>query len=227
MSILWKRYQEKCGTEEFWVPAVIAAVSAGAQGVNQMQATKRAQNAEGQSIADQDQFREQANSQVKNLTQQIATNSPQQIQQKEEGDFVNTLRRNAAGSATPNATSSVSDTNFGAPVSALAPTTGTSSRYKTAVANSQQQTQNYGNTNAGEMSAIDAAVRQRQNEGLAMGTLGANLNTLGAESYTKNFVDQLRASTGAQTSPWVSMFSGILGKGANAYAQDPTMFSNG
>ena len=57
------------------------------------------------------------------------------------------------------------------------------------------------------MANADAAVRQRQNEGLAMQTLGTNLNTIGAESYTKNFVDQLRAQTAGQQSPWVSLFS--------------------
>ena len=215
------------GTEAFWVPAVIAAVGAAGQGVNQMNANKRQQNAESQSIADQDQFREQANSQVKNLTQQIATNSPQQLQNQETSNFVNTLRKNEAGSATPGATSNTPDTNFGAPVSALPPAGGASSRYKTDTANAQTQTQQYGNTNAEEMSAIDSAVRQRQNEGLAMQTLGGSLNTLGAESYTKNFVDQLRSQAAGQSNPWVGLFSNMLQKGAGAYAQDPSMFSSG
>jgi hypothetical protein len=214
------------GTEEFWVPAVIAAVGAAGQGVNQLQAQKRGQNAEAQSIADQDQFREQANSQVKNLTQQIAQNSPQQIANQETSNFVNTLRKNEAGSATPGATSNTPDTNFGAPVSAMPPAAGASSRYKTDTANAQTQTQQYGNDYATEIGNIDAAVRQRQNEGLAMNTLGTNLNTLGAESYTKNFVDQLRAQTAGQANPWVGLFSNMLQKGAGAYAQDPSMFSS-
>lgn len=66
---------------------------------------------------------------------------------------------------------------------------------------------------AGEMGAIDAAVRQRQNEGLAQQTLGTNLNTLGAQSYTKNFVDQLRAKASGQANPWV----GLLGQLATNY----------
>jgi hypothetical protein len=206
------------GTEAFWIPAVIAAAGAAGQGVNQMQANSRASNAESQSIADQQQFRQQASDQVKNLTQQIATNSPQQIANKETSDFVNTLRKNAAGSAQPGATSSTPDTNFGAPVSALPPAAGASSRYKTDAASSQQQTQQYGNDIAGEVGNIDAAVRQRQNEGLTMQTLGTNLNTLGAESYTKNFVDQLRSQAAGQANPWVGLFSNMLQKGAAAYA---------
>jgi hypothetical protein len=224
MSILWKRYQEKCGTEEFWVPAVLAAVSAGGQAINQQNANKRQQTAEVQAIGDQDQLREQANSQVKNLTQQIAQNTPQQLQAKEEGDFVNTLRKNQAGSGAANATSNAPNTNFGAPVGSLGATAGASSRYKSDTANAQQQVQAYGNTNAEEESAVDSAVRQRQNEGLAMNTLGTNLNSLAAKSYQTNFVDQLRAQTQGQANPWVSLFSSVLGNGANAYSKDPTMF---
>jgi len=63
------------------------------------------------------------------------------------------------------------------------------------------------------MGAIDAAVRQRQNEGLAQQTLGTNLNTLGAQSYTKNFVDQLRAKASGQATTWV----GLLGQLATNY----------
>src|SRR5882724_11775261 len=191
------------GTEAFWIPAAIAAAGAVGQGVNQMQANKRASNAETQALVNQESYRKQATDQVKNLTQQVAQNSPQQIANKETSDFVNTLRRNQAGSAQPGATGS-SDTNFGAPVSALPPASGASSRYSADTAKSQKEVQQYGDTTAKQMSAIDSAVRQRQNEGLAMQTLGTNLNTIGAESYTKNFVDQLRAQAAGQSSPWVS-----------------------
>lgn len=214
------------GTEAFWIPAAIAAAGAVGQGVNQMQANKRASNAETQALVNQESYRKQATDQVKNLTQQVAQNSPQQIANKETSDFVNTLRRNQAGSAQPGATGS-SDTNFGAPVSALPPASGASSRYGADTAKSQKEVQQYGDTTAKQMSAIDSAVRQRQNEGLAMQTLGTNLNTLGAESYTKNFVDQLRSQAAGQASPWVSLFSNMLQKGAGAYAQNPDMFKAG
>lgn len=207
------------GTEAFWIPAAIAAAGAVGQGVNQMQANKRASNTEAESIANQAQYRQQATDQVKNLTQQIATNSPQQIANKETSDFVNTLRKNQAGSAQPGAAGS-NDTNFGAPVSALPPAAGASSRYKSDANTAQQQVQQYGDTTAKQMSAVDSAIRQRQNEGLAMQTLGTNLNTLGAESYTKNFVDQLRSQAAGQSNPWVGLFSNMLQKGASAYAMN-------
>jgi hypothetical protein len=196
------------GTEEFWVPAVIAAVGAAGQGVNQMNANKRQQNSEVQSIANQAQLREGANSQVKNLTQQIAQNNPQQLAGKETADFVNTLRKNSAGSAAPGASS------------ALAPAVGANSRYNADTATAQKGVQDYGDTNAKEMSAIDSAVTQRRNEALAQQTLGTNLNTIGAESQGQNFVDQLRTQTAGQQNPWVSLFSNMLQKGAGAYASN-------
>ena len=202
------------GTEEFWVPAVLAAVSGGAQYANASNATSRANNAEAQSIADQQQFRNQANSGVQQLTKQIANNQPNALADQAKTAFINTLRQNAAGS-TQGGNTAPGNTNFGASVSALPPGTVGSSRYKQGTANAQQQIEQFGNTNASEMANADAAVRQRQNEGLAMQTLGTNLNTIGDESYTKNFVDQLRAQTAGQQSPWVSLFSNIAGNLAN------------
>jgi len=207
------------GTEEFWIPAVLAAVGTAGGAVNQMNAQSRANNAESQSIADQQQFRQQANDQVKNLTNQIATNNPQQIANKETSDFVNTLRQNQAGSAAGGSTGTNQNT-FGQPVSALGPSAGASSRFKSDAASSQKEVQQYGTTEANQMSAIDSAIRQRQNEGLALNTLGTNLNTLGAESYTKNFVDQLRSQAAGQANPWVGLFSNMLQKGAGAYAMN-------
>lgn len=198
------------GTEEFWIPAVIAAAGAGAQSINTANANKRQQTAEVQAIDNQNQYRNTANSQVKDLTAQIGKNNPNQIAAKETGDFVNTLRKNQQGSNTAS--------------SALAPVAGASSRYGTDVANASKATQAYGQSNAQDLGAMDAAVRQRQNEALAQNTLGTNLNLLGANSQSRGFVDQLRAQTAGQANPWVGLFSNMLQKGASAYSQDPTMF---
>jgi hypothetical protein len=207
------------GTEEFWVPFALAAVSGGAQYANAQNATSRANNAEAQSIADQQQYRTQANGMVNQLTKAVANNSPNQLADQAQTSFVNTLRKNAAGSALGGGTSS-DPTLFGASTSALPPSTVGSSQYKNALANSQKQVEQYGNTNAGEMSAVDAAVRQRQNEGLAMQTLATNLNGLNQQSYQKNFVDQLRAQMAGQESPWVSLFSGLAGNAGNTISKN-------
>ena len=208
------------GTEEFWIPAVLAAVSAGGQAVNQSNANSRAQNAEVQNIDQQQQYRQQANDQVKALTQQINTNSPQQLANKEESQFVNTLRNAQAGTAAGGASNGNSNT-FGQPVSALPQNVaGASKSYQQSANAAQKEAQQYGNTEAGEMSAIDSAVRQRQNEGLAMQTLGTNLNLLGGQSGMSNWVNQLRARTAGIPNQWGSIFSSILGQGAQAMSKN-------
>lgn len=207
------------GTEAFWIPAAIAAVSAGASAVNQSNANKRGQNAEVQALQNQQQFRNQANNLVKQQTQSIATSNPQQIANTEESQFVNNLRKNEAGSAAGGATNTNTNT-FGQPVSALSSVPGASKAYNAGSKASQQEVQQYGNTEAGEESAVDAAVRQRQNEGLQMQTLGTNLNTLNQNSQMQSFADQLRAQAAQQANPWVSLFSAVGGGVANSAAKN-------
>lgn len=206
------------GAEAFWVPAALAAVSAGTQYANQSSANSRQQAGEVQSIIDQQKLQSKANDQVKALTNQVATNSPNQVAAKATGDYVSNLRKNAAGSAAGG--SNGSSILFGAPTSALPTNIDASSRYKASANNAQTQTQQFGNELAGEMGNIDAATRQRQNEALGMTTLGTNLNLLGAQSYTKNFVDQLRAQAAGQTSPWLTLLSGAAGGAANTLSKN-------
>lgn len=207
------------GTEEFWVPAVMAAVAGGAQAVNQSQANKRQDAAETQSILNQENLRQQANSQVHQLTSQIAQDNPNQTAAKSTGDYVQQLRKNAAGSTQGGATTGGAQT-FGQPVSALPTAAGADARYGKDLATSQKEVQDYGDTYANEMGQLDAATRMRENEGLAMGTEAGNLNTLGMQSYGQSFVDQLRAQSAGQTNPWVSLGAGMLGNGARAYAMN-------
>jgi hypothetical protein len=206
------------GTEAFWVPAVLAAVSAGGQYANQSAANSRSDKAEAQALTDQQQIREKGEQDVNKTVQDISKSNPQSLAATATGDYVSQLRRNQAGSTT-NAPTPGS--------SALAPAVGGSARYNSDKGTSQQSVQSYGNTNASELGDLDAAVRQRQNEGLEMQTLGTNLNTLGAQSYSQNFVDQLRANTAGQTNPWVSLFSTLVGNAGTAASKNPQWFSTG
>lgn len=212
------------GTEAFWVPAVLAAVSTGAQYENTSQAQNRQNNAEAQAIQDQQAIREKGEGQVNQTVKQIASDNPNSIAAQETGNFVSQLRRNAAGSAAGGSTTGNPQT-FGGSVSALAPTVGGSSRYNAQRGQSQQEVQQYGNAQASELGDLDAAVRERQNEGLAMQTLNTNLNTLGAQSYSQNFVDQLRAQTAGQANPWVGLFSALAGNSAGALSKNPQLFN--
>jgi hypothetical protein len=192
----------------FMVPALISAIGSGAQYMNQRSANNRQQDAEVQAINDQAAIRNKATGAVGKLTQQVETDSPTQAASQATGDYVANLRKNAGVSALAQ----------GGSTSSLAPSTVGSSRYNTDVANSSKQVQSYGNTNADEMGQIDAATRQRQNENLAMGTTATQLQGLNAQSNAQSFVDQLKAGVAGQQNPWVSLFSGLLKSGANAYA---------
>lgn len=209
------------GTEEFWVPVALAALSGGAQYANQRQANSRENAAETQNIIDQQHLQDNANSQVNALTKQIQQNSPAQIAAQATGDYVAKLRQNAAGSTQGGSTTG-SPTTYGASTSALAPSVVGGSRYQADKGTSQQQVEDYGNQYAGEMGDLDAAVRQRQNEGLSMNTLATNLNTLNQQSWGKNFVNQLRAQAAGNANPWVSLFAGALGAGARNYTPNPS-----
>lgn len=196
------------GTEEFWVPAVVGALGAGANAVNQNNAAKRSSNAQTTAIIDQEQKQQQANSAVNKVTQQIATSNPAQLKAQATGDFVNTLRKNMAGSSTSN------------PNSALAPVAGGGARYNADKATGQANTEQFGNSLADELGTITAAPQQRINEGTAMNTLGVNLNGINAASQSQAFVDQLRAQLAGQPNPYVGMAGNLLQTGANAYAKN-------
>ena len=200
------------GTEAFWIPAAIAAVSAGANYANTTQANKRQDTSEAAAIANQQAIRQKGEAQVNQTVQDIAKSNPNAIAGKATGQYVDQLRRNAAGSSSPGVSS------------ALAPVAGGSSRYNADKATAQQAVESYGNEKATEMGDLDAAVRQRQNEGLEMSTLNTNLNTLGAQSYAQNFVDQLRSSVAGQPNPLVSLFAGLGTNAASFLSRNPQVF---
>ena len=201
---------------------MLAAVSAGAQYANTSAANSRQDSAEAQAINNQQQIRNKGNALVNQTVSGIAKDNPQQIAAQETGNYVAQLRRNAAGSAQGGSTST-SPSLFGQSTSALAPGVVGSSQYKSDQAKSQAQVQAYGNTEASEMGDLDAAVRQRQNEGLEMQTLNTNLNTLGAQSASQNFVDQLRAQTAGQTNPYIGLFSGLTGNAGTTLSKNPQL----
>lgn len=197
----------------FLIPAAISAIGSGAQYMNQRSATNQANDVEQQGIQNQTDLRNKATGAISKLTQQIQTSNPNQIASSATGQYVQNLRKNA----------NVNALAQGGSTSSLAPAVAGDPRYAADVANSSQQVQQYGNTLAGEMGQIDAATRQRQNEGLAAGTLGTQLQGLNAQSNAQGFVDQLRSQVAGQTNPWVSLFSGLAKNGANAYARNANL----
>lgn len=198
------------GTEEFWVPAVISAIGTGAQAINTRSANNAQDASETQAIIDQQKLQNAGAGAASKLTRQVQADTPNQIAAKSTGDYVAALRKNASAQAL----------DGGGSTSSLSPVAGANPRYASDVAAANKGVQSYGNTYATDMGNIDAAIRQRQNEGNAMGTLGTQLNGLNAQSNSTNFVDQLRSQVAGQANPWVSLFSALAKNGANAYAMN-------
>lgn len=196
------------GTEEFWVPAVIGALGAGAQAINTRKANNAQDASETQAIIDQQNLENAGAGAANKLTRQVQSDTPTQLAAQSTGQFVNALRKNASAQAL----------DQGGSTSSLSPVAGANPRYASSVAASNKAVQDYGNTYATDMGNIDAAIRQRQNEGNAMGTLSTQLNGLNAQSNATNFVDQLRSQVAGQPNPWISLFSSLAQNGAKAYA---------
>lgn len=203
------------GTEAFWIPAAVAALGTGAQAYNQHKAASASDEAQAQAIRNQSNIQAQGVAAARKTTQQVATDNPQDIANKATAAYVATARKAAAtGSNTSGAQT------FGQPTSSLGDTPGASARFSSDKATAAKNVEDYGTTYAGEMGNLDAAVRQRQNEGLNMEDLQTKLNTLGAKSWGQNFVDQLRAQVAGQANPWVSLLGGMLQKGGSAMAMN-------
>ena len=196
---------------------ILPAIGAAANFINQRNANQRYQGVESEALANQANFRNQANSNVQQETNNIASSSPKALANAEVANAVNTLRKNVGGST---GTSSTSPTNFGAPTSATAPVAGASKRYGADTASSGQEVQSYGNTNAANMSAIDSAVNQRKNEALSMQTLQANNDVLNARASLQGFTDQLRARAAGTANPWVSLFANAMGNAGQYFAMN-------
>jgi hypothetical protein len=194
------------GTEEFWIPAVMAALSTGAGAYNTIQSNQKGQASEVQGIEQQQALRQQAAGMVNKTVQNITQSNPQALQRQATGDFVSQLRNNeAATNPTLNGT---------------AATPGADPRAATGAAASNATVQGYGNTMAGNMATMSAAVRQRQQEGLAMGTLQTGLGNTGQQSGADSFITQLRTAQASQPNPWISLASGLGNTAAKGYAMN-------
>ena len=199
------------GTEAFWVPAVLAAVGTGASAYNSISANQRSQAQEAQGIQQQQALRQQAAGMVNKTIQNVAASNPAALQRQATGDFVSQLRTNA-GATNPT-------------LGGTQGTPGANPRFAQDVNAANNTVQQFGNTQAGDLATMSAAVRQRQQEGLAAGTLQTNLGLVGAQGGSDAFLTQLRAATAGQQNPWLTMGAGLVSGGANAYSKNPSMFS--
>lgn len=194
----------------FLIPTLLSAAGTAAQYVNSSRANQNQNAAEVQSIQDSQKYKTAANQDVTQLTSQIAKDNPAQLQDQATQKYIQAIRSNVGSGTQPNIESSLSGQS------------GANPRYATAEKNSSATVQNFGDTLASEKAGTDAAVRQRQNEGLDMGTLATQLSGLNQNAYSTGYADQLRATTAGQQNPWVMAAASALGNYANAMSKNPT-----
>lgn len=204
----------------FLIPTLLSAAGTAAQYVNQSQANSRQNAAEIQATQNQNNYKKQAAQDVAQTTQTVANDNPAQLQDKATQQYIQTLRNNVGSGTQPGVESS------------LTGQIGANPRYATAENNSNATVQNFGNTLASEKGATDAAVRQRQNEGLDLGTLSTQLGGINQNSYSQAFADQLKANAAGTPNPWVLAASQALKGYANASSANtpygsPNTWNNG
>lgn len=188
------------GTEAAWIPAVIAAVGAGASAKNTYDTAKRTDNEAAAGIAAQAQKQRQADSRVNQEVQQLQASSPEQERANATNQFMDQLRRTRGEQY---------DTGSAG---------ATSGAFKTDTANAATNVADFGKTQADQLARISAPSRQRSNEQISFGRLGSDLGGIGRAANGDAFLSQLRLR-GIQRNPWVDAGAGVAQGVAGGMAQ--------
>lgn len=93
---------------------------------------------------------------------------------------------------------------------------GASKRYAADVDTNQAAIGNYGQRVAGTLSRIQAAGRQRQQEGIGTGRMMADVAGIARNASGDDTVNRMRVA-GVQANPWLTALSGVLKAAGMAY----------
>lgn len=180
------------GTEEFWVPALTAALGAGVNQYENVQTARKQDEQAAQGIRIQSDKQQEANAQVGNAIQQVQQSTPDAQRAQVMNAFVSQLRANKANA-----------------LGEGAPAGNTSARYKADTATAGQTVQDYGKQIATNEAGILAPQLQRQQEGQNQQQLATNLQQIGRQSQIDQFLNSLRIR-GITPNPWVTAGGDIL-----------------
>lgn len=192
------------GTEEFWIPAAVAALGAGVQQVDAHHTAQQQDEQAAQGIRIQSQDQQKADSQVGQAIQKDQQSNPETARANATNAFINQLRANKAnaigGGTAPGAVSSryTGDTNTAA-----------------------QTVKDYGTNAATTQAGIMAPELQRQAEGQTSAQLASNLGEVGRQSQADAFLSNLRLR-GVQNNPWMQAGGSILQGIGNGMASSGT-----
>lgn len=184
-------------TGEFvWAPYALAALAGGASYYNTSNTARKQDQAATQGIQQQAKRQQQADQQVSEELDQLATSNAEDERQASMDQYLTQLRRtrSAANNATPQVA-------------------GASQRYTQDVTDRAAQSDATATRVADLMSRINAPAYQRLNEGQNSAQLASDINQIKRSSEGDDFITQLRVKS-ISRNPWLD----ALSSAGSAYA---------
>lgn len=173
------------GTEAVWVPAVIAAVGAGASYYNTQKTAKKQDSALAGKLRNQRKTQDEIDSKVTDLVRKTGESDPNAARSSAEAGFLDMLKKGRG------------QTNSG-----LTNVAGASDAYQNDTTNAASGLADFGKGLAGLMSRIDAPGIQRRQEGVLAQRFGNETDMLRRQAGGDAFLDDLRLS-GIRRNPWI------------------------
>lgn len=189
------------GTEAVWIPLVMAAVGTAASVYNTRQTAKKQDNALAAQIRASSKKGEEADQRTKQLIDQTAASNPQAEREKALQQYTAALK-SGGGAATAGL-----DAQKGA----------VSSRFAQDAKDAALGVSQYGDTQAGLFSTIDAAKRMRDDEGFNRARTATDLDAIARRARAQDFILGLKTQ-GITRNPWIDAGAGMLKSYAGSYA---------
>jgi hypothetical protein len=176
---------------------IASVVAAGATYYNGQQVAHRQDQNAAAALRQQGQLDQQTTAKTNQLIQKDAQSTPDAAKANLLGQFMNVMQQNKGRADAP-----------------LAQVGNVSGAYTKAANDAALGVSQYGNTNAGLLSSIDAPGVQRQAEAANLSEYGGAVNELKRQSAADDFLMQMRARD-IRPNPWLT----AVGDMAGAYAK--------
>lgn len=181
------------GTEAVWVPLVMAAVGTAASVYNTRQTAKKQDQALAAQIESGSKKSKEADDRTRQLVDKLGQSSPDAERNTALSQYVKAL--SSGGNA--------ATAGLGAEKGAV------SSRFAQDAKDAALGVTDYGQTQAGLFSTIDAAKRMRQNEGVDIGRALTDINGISRQARAADFLLGLKTNSIARN-PWIDAGSSLL-----------------
>jgi hypothetical protein len=189
------------GTEAIWIPVVMAAVGTAASVYNTRLTAKKQDNALAAQVRADSQKAKEADDRTRQLIDQTAASDPQAERAKALQQYTSALASGGQSSV----------------AGLVGPKGATSSRYAADAADAALGVSQYGQDQAGLFSTIDAAKRQRDQEGFNRARTATDLDAIARRARAQDFILGLKAR-GITRNPWIDAGASLLTSAAGSMA---------